>query len=126
MRLPPKRKTDKKSHQGQIAHNVTKLLHWILSNEFMVEELAEMALKKSIGKLDAYYDRLQDDKAKQIKPGHVEKVLGKLAAKEEALLEDLAKTHKDSKKKRLKGKLDVVREQIKRGKWLLKHVGGTS
>lgn len=83
-------------------------------------------IKKSIGKLDAYYDRLKDDKAKRIKPSHVEKVLGKLAAKEQALLEDLETTQKDSKKKRLKGKLEVVREQIKRGKWLLKSVSGTS
>lgn len=83
-------------------------------------------IKKSIGKLDAYYDRLKVDKAKQIKPSHVEKILHKLATKEKALLEDLQNTQKETKKARLKGKLDVVREQIKRGKSLLKSVSKSS
>ena len=81
-----------------------------------------MALKKSIGKLDAYYERLNNDKAEKIKIGHVEKVIGKLKSKEKSLIAELDDTSKDSKKKRLEGKLAIVREQIKRAKWLLKSI----
>lgn len=82
-----------------------------------------MALKKSIGKLDQYYDRLENGKVGKIKASHVEKVITKLKAKEVALQEDIAAASKDSKKERLTGKLAVVREQIKRSKWLKKEIG---
>ena len=81
-----------------------------------------MALKKSIEKLDGYYARLADKKVDKIKPSHVEKVLGKLNAKEAELLAELESVDKESKQDRLKSKLQVVREQIRRGEWLMQEI----
>lgn len=81
-----------------------------------------MGLGKSIEKLDAYYDRLQQGKVEKIKPAHVEKVIAKLQSKEKALKSDLSECSKDSKKKRLESKLATVSEQLERASWLLKKV----
>ncbi|MFD3189724.1 hypothetical protein ACFMPD_05545 [Sedimentitalea sp. HM32M-2] len=81
-----------------------------------------MGLKKNIEKLDAYFDRLRRQKVEKIKPSHVEKVLLKLRAKETELLTDLETSAKDSKSDRLKTKLTVVREQIRRGEWLMREI----
>ena len=78
--------------------------------------------KKSTEKLDEYFDRLRQKKVDKIQPKHVEKVLGKLKAKEVELLQDLDLAHKDSKKERIKSKLLVVREQIRRGEWLMQEI----
>ena len=83
-----------------------------------------MGLGSSVEKLDAYYDRLAQNKAGKIKPDHVDKVLKKLHGKEDALKADIAETEKVSKKERLEAKLAVVREQIKRGEWLRDKIGG--
>lgn len=77
-----------------------------------------MGLGKSIEKLDAYYVRLNEGKAKKIKPSHVEKVAKKLQAKEVALLAELEDAETDEKRERLARKLDLVREQQSRAKWL--------
>lgn len=77
-----------------------------------------MVAKKSIGKLNAYFDRLKADKADKIKPSHVDKVIAKLTSKKQALEKELREASKDAKKDRLKGKLAVVEEQLKRGAWL--------
>lgn len=77
-----------------------------------------MGLETTIEKLDKYLDRLQQGKAKKIKPSHLAKVERKLKAREEMLLAELDETRKDSKRDRLKGKLALVREQLERADWL--------
>lgn len=81
-----------------------------------------MGLGKSIDKLEDYYDRLARNQAGKIKPDHVEKVLAKLRDKESRLESEITATEKTSKKERLESKLLVVREQIRRGEWLLGEV----
>lgn len=81
-----------------------------------------MVVRKSISKLDAYYDRLNADKADKIKTSHVEAVLDKLETKLKLLKIERDEAKKDSKKKRLEGKIVVVKEQMKRGKWLLEKI----
>lgn len=77
-----------------------------------------MGLGKSIEKLDAYYVRLREGKAKKIKPSHVAKVAKKLQAKEASLLVELEDAKTDEKRERLARKLDLVREQQARANWL--------
>jgi hypothetical protein len=77
-----------------------------------------MALAKSIEKLKKYYTRLQEGKAKKIKPSHVERVMEKLSVRERNLLDELAAANKLSKKKRLNQKLEETRKQIDRARWL--------
>ena len=79
-----------------------------------------MTLKNSIGKLDAYYDRLKAKKVDKIKLKHVQKVLDKLKAKQLSLQDELQSAKKAAKKARLQGKLEIVGEQIKRGQWLMR------
>ena len=81
-----------------------------------------MVVRKSIDKLDAYYNRLNADKADKIKASHVEAVLDKLQKKLKLLKSEREEAKKDSKKKRIEGKIVVVKEQIKRGKWLLETI----
>lgn len=81
-----------------------------------------MGLKKSTAKLDDYFERLEQNKAAKIKPEHVEKVLEKLRAKERDLLDDLETAQKVDKAERLRSKLNVVREQLRRGEWLLQEI----
>lgn len=81
-----------------------------------------MGLKKSTAKLDDYFERLEQNKAAKIKPEHVEKVLEKLQAKERDLLDDLETAQKVDKAERLRSKLNVVREQLRRGEWLLQEI----
>jgi predicted ribosome quality control (RQC) complex YloA/Tae2 family protein len=81
-----------------------------------------MGLKKSTAKLDDYFERLEQNKAAKITPEHVEKVLEKLRAKERDLLYDLETAHKVDKAERLRSKLNVVREQLRRGEWLLEEI----
>ncbi len=81
-----------------------------------------MALKKNISKLDQYYQRLENHEVDKIKVKHVDKVIDKLVAKEASLIEDIKAAKKPAKKERLTHKLHVVREQIKRGKWLKQEV----
>nr|WP_321444639.1 hypothetical protein [uncultured Cohaesibacter sp.] len=81
-----------------------------------------MVAKKSIGKLNAYFERLKADKADEIKPSHVDKIIEKLKAKKQSLEKDIEDSHKDSKKERLKGNIAVVQEQIKRAEWLKKRI----
>lgn len=81
-----------------------------------------MALKKSIAKLDHYFDRLKRKKADKIKPAHVEKMLEKLKAKRSDLLAEIETAKKPAKKERLSAKLDIVHEQIKRAKWLKQQI----
>jgi len=77
-----------------------------------------MAFRKIITKLNDYFDRLEEGKAKKIKPGHVKKVIAKLNAKKEQIVEELARTHKASKKERLARKLLIAEEHLKRAEWL--------
>ena len=77
-----------------------------------------MGLESSIEKLDKYFDRLRQGKAKKIKPSHLEKIAQKLKTKEKSLLDELAETEKESKQERLKVKLSLIREQQDRAKWL--------
>lgn len=81
-----------------------------------------MGLKKLAAKLTEYNDRLDDGKAKAIKPSHVEKILCKLRDKETELTARIAETDKQDKRERLSRKLTVAREQISRGEWLLDHI----
>lgn len=78
-----------------------------------------MGLEKISGKLDKYFKRLKDGKAKKIKASHVEKAIGKLKTKEILLRQELADTTKDSKKERIESKLKTVNDQIGRAEWLL-------
>lgn len=78
-----------------------------------------MDVERSTEKLDKYYKRLNEGKAKKIKPSHVEKVIRKLQAKEKLLLEEIEETSKDTKLSRLKRKLARVGEQQERARWLL-------
>ena len=81
-----------------------------------------MGVKKLAAKVADYDDRLQNGKAKKIKPDHVRKVLRKLRDKEAELAVQSAET-KDSKKlDRVNRKLDIAREHIVRAEWLLDHV----
>ena len=81
-----------------------------------------MGMGKSIGKLDDYYERLSRNKAGEIKPSHIEKVLAKLQDKQSRLESEIAATEKTSKKERLEVKLSVLREQIRRGEWLMREI----
>lgn len=85
-----------------------------------------MGLKKLAAKMAEYNDRLNDGKAKAIKPNHVEKILGKLRDKETELTARIAETDNQEKRQRLSRKLTVAREQISRGEWLLDHVSRAS
>lgn len=77
-----------------------------------------MALKKTVAKLNAYYERLEDKKAKKIKVKHVDQVLAKLKAKEAELDAALDAASKSSRKDRLKRKRKMVRDQIHRAEFL--------
>ena len=81
-----------------------------------------MALKKTIAKLNNYYDRLEKRKADRIKVAHVDKVIDKLNAKEIDLRKKIASAKKSGKKKRLNAKLKVVHGQITRAEWLRKQI----
>lgn len=81
-----------------------------------------MGLEKTIGKLDKYFRRLEDGKAKKIKVSHVEKAIQKLKAKEKLLHEELAEATKGEKKDRIEKKLSTVNEQIGRAEWLLDNI----
>ncbi len=81
-----------------------------------------MGVKKYTEKLNDYYARLDQNKAKKIKKSHVEKVMRKLEAKRLQLLDDLSSTEKPSKTERLTTKLKVADEQIERAHWLLEQI----
>ncbi|MBS9716484.1 hypothetical protein J4E70_05960 [Pseudohalocynthiibacter aestuariivivens] len=79
----------------------------------------QMGLEKYANKIDEYFARLEDGKAKKIKPSHVLKVISKLQKKEQGLVQEIEATEKDSKKDRLKRKVLIAREHIKRAELLL-------
>jgi len=81
-----------------------------------------MGFRKIVEKLNAYYDRLEEGKAKKIKPTHVKKVIEKLAAKQKEIVEELAQTKKPSKRERLARKLLVAEEHLKRAEWLAQKI----
>jgi translation initiation factor RLI1 len=81
-----------------------------------------MGLKKNTAKLDDYFERLKQKKVSKIKPEHVENVIEKLKSKERDLLDDIDTAHKAEKAERLRSKLSVVREQLRRGEWLLHEI----
>jgi len=78
-----------------------------------------MGVEKYAEKLDDYFERLEDGKAKKIKPSHVLRVISKLKKKAEKLNEEIEVTEKESKKDRLKRKVLIAREHIKRAELLL-------
>lgn len=77
-----------------------------------------MAFHKIVKKLNDYYGRLDEGKAKKIKPSHVKKVIAKLVAKRQQIVEELERSHKASKKERLARKLMIAEEHLKRAEWL--------
>lgn len=84
-----------------------------------------MAFRKYAEKLDNYFQRLADGKAKKIKPSHVEKVIAKLKSKEAELVGQLEQTNKPDKKERLDRKLLIAREHIARAELLLDEIQPT-
>lgn len=84
-----------------------------------------MGLESAIEKLDKYFKRLDQGKAQEIKPSHVEKVISKLEVKARLLRTELAETDKESKKRRLERKLELVREQQDRARWLQEKIGNS-
>lgn len=82
-----------------------------------------MGLESAMEKLDKYFKRLEEGKARKIKPDHIDKVIRKLETKERHLEADLAETEKPDKKHRLTKKLALVREQKKRAQWLKTEIG---
>ena len=81
-----------------------------------------MGVGKYAEKLDNYFERLEDGKAKKIKPDHVLKVISKLEKKVEKLNDEIEVTEKETKKERLKRKVLIAREHIKRAEWLLEKI----
>lgn len=81
-----------------------------------------MALKKTIARLNDYYDRLKDNKADRIKVSHVDKVIAKLEAKQGDLRREIAEASKPAKKERLEAKAKVVHDQIARARWLRQQI----
>ena len=81
-----------------------------------------MGLKEYSAKIDDYYDRLTQGKAKKIKPSHVEKVIAKLKAKKTQLRAEIAKATKPSKRERLERKVLIAKEHIKRAELLLENI----
>jgi len=81
-----------------------------------------MPLSKSLEKLAKYYKRLDDGKARKIKPEHVEKVIAKLEARERDLIEEIEKTRKPAKIERLERKLASTLAHLDRARWLLKQI----
>lgn len=81
-----------------------------------------MALKKTIGKLNDYFDRLKSKKAKRIKVKHVDKVIAKLEAKKADLGREIEAAKKPGRKERLKHKRKVVRTQIDRAEFLRREI----
>ncbi len=82
-----------------------------------------MGLESTIEKLDKYYGRLEQGKARKIEPSHVDKILAKLETKARSLQDELAVTTKKSRKQRLTLKLELVREQQARARWLKDNIG---
>ncbi len=82
-----------------------------------------MGLKKLAAKVAEYNARLEDGKARRIKPDHVEKVLAKLRRKSAELEAEIAATAAPEKRARLERKLEVARAQEARAEWLLGQIG---
>lgn len=81
-----------------------------------------MALKKTVTKLNEYFDRLKAKEAKRIKVKHVEMVIAKLEVKKAELDNKIDNTKKPERKDRLKRKRKVVREQIARAEYLRREI----
>lgn len=81
-----------------------------------------MGLKKPAEKLSDYNARLDQGKAKKIKPDHVQKILEKLRKKSPQLEVEIAREEKEDKKARLRRKIGVTREHVERAKWLLQQI----
>lgn len=81
-----------------------------------------MGLDSAIEKLGKYVKRLEEGKAKKIKPSHVEKIIRKLESKDKSLREEIAETEKPEKKQRLEKKLQTVQDQKNRADWLLQEI----
>jgi len=77
-----------------------------------------MGLKKSTKRLNDYYGRLAEGKAKKIKAGDVAKVASKLTARREQIIEELKSTDNEARKESLARKLLIAEEQLKRAQWL--------
>lgn len=82
-----------------------------------------MGLKKLAAKVSEYNARLEDGKARKIKPDHVREIREKLTRKVADLEEEIARTESPDKKARLARKLDVAKEHLGRADWLLKELG---
>lgn len=81
-----------------------------------------MPLKSTIEKLNDYYERLDNRKAKRIKPKHIEKMIAKLKAKEAELDEAIEGICKPEKRERLRQKRSIVTDQIRRAEFLLDEI----
>ena len=82
-----------------------------------------MGIESIAAKLDKYFGRLEDGKAKKIKPSHVQKAIDKLRTKQKLLEDERREAEKPSKIARLDKKLATVAEQITRAEWLLAKIG---
>lgn len=78
-----------------------------------------MVIRKTTAKLDDYLDRLGHPEAKRVQPSHVARILAKLRSKEADLLDEIAGTDNTNRAERLRAKLTIVREQIRRGVFLM-------
>lgn len=81
-----------------------------------------MGLKKLAAKVAEYNARLEQGKAREIKPSHVRKALSKLQQKAAELETDLAATTDKDRRARLERKLRIAREHVARAEWLLKEI----
>ncbi|MBF9059367.1 hypothetical protein HKCCSP123_09240 [Rhodobacterales bacterium HKCCSP123] len=81
-----------------------------------------MGLKKLADKVVDYNERLEQGKAKKIKPAHVRKVLEKLRKNTVRLEAEIAAEDRSEKKARLKRKLRTARELVERAEWLLDQI----
>jgi hypothetical protein len=81
-----------------------------------------LPLKDAIERLQKYARKLEDGKADEIKPSHVQKVIDKLTAKHSELAEELADATKPSKRERLEHKMQTTRHQLERARALLAEI----
>ncbi len=81
-----------------------------------------MGLKKLAAKVVDYNERLEQGKAKKIKPNHVGKVLEKLRKKSLELEAEIASETRPDKKSRLERKLKIAQEHVSRAEWLLDEI----
>ena len=78
-----------------------------------------MKIAKTLRKLEKYQQRLEDGRADQIKPKHVQLMIEKLTTKETELVVEVGEATKPGKRERLNAKLATIRERIEEAQWLL-------